>query len=422
MTDIIRIRLAIVALIVVVLLTTATTGFTCIYGTGEKDTPVSDAESPEIESLITYAELVDFQSIAMQFDISLQDAIGQYAWHSDFATLVAELRSMAPDSFAGAEILDSDSAWVAFADSAPKAALQMISAFSDTHHGVSTEVRTEVGFNEIELQESIEAAHFAVLERPEVKDANTGFDYATGEIRTLVVLQGTASDAVLDDLQASANEAIADATRKNFLDSISSSVVRSGYQLVWGYRNTGREHLGGGHLNGCTSGFGTEDSAGLRGVSTAGHCNNSQGDDGAPLSFQDEHQGIHGDFQWHTGPGTHGNEFYAGSGSLTEVNRREVHSVGSPIVGQVLCRNGVVTHRTCQQVRKLHFCMEDLCNLVQMRSDLTEEGDSGGPVYWGNTAYGLLAGAVVDPWPFTREVFSRADRIDDALGVHIATD
>ena len=160
----------------------------------------------------------------------------------------------------------------------------------------------------------------------------------------------------------------------------------------------------------------------MRGISTAGHCNNSQGDDGTPLSFEDEHQGIHGDFQWHTGPGTHSNEFYAGSGSLTEVNRREVHSVGSPIVGQMLCRNGVVTHRTCQQVRKLHFCMEDLCNLVQMRSDLTEEGDSGGPVYWGNTAYGLLAGAVVDPWPFTREVFSRADRIDDALGVHIATD
>lgn len=32
-------------------------------------------------------------------------------------------------------------------------------------------------------------------------------------------------------------------------------------------------------------------------------------------------------------------------------------------------------------------------------------------------------GKIYDPfWPFAREVFSRADRIDDALGIDIATD
>lgn len=44
-------------------------------------------------------------------------------------------------------------------------------------------------------------------------------------------------------------------------------------------------------------------------------------------------------------------------------------------------------------------------------------------MYWGNTAYGLHQGWIYDPfWPFDREVFSRADRIDDALGIYIATD
>ena len=94
MTDTIRIRLAILALIVFVLLTTATIGV--INGTGNRDTSVSVVESPGIESLITYAELVDLQAVAIQFDISLQDAIDQYAWRNDFAALVAELRSNGP--------------------------------------------------------------------------------------------------------------------------------------------------------------------------------------------------------------------------------------------------------------------------------------------------------------------------------------
>ena len=74
---------------------------------------------------------------------------------------------MAPDSFAGAEILDSDSAWVAFADGAPRTStLDMISAFSD-HLLMAFQLRCAqgVGFTEIELQESIVAAHFAVLEK-----------------------------------------------------------------------------------------------------------------------------------------------------------------------------------------------------------------------------------------------------------------
>ena len=67
---------------------------------------------------------------------------------------------------------------------------------------------------------------------------------------------------------------------------------------------------------------------------------------------------------------------------------------------------------------------DNFCNLVQMGARLSADGDSGGPVYWGSTAYGLHQGWMWDPvWPFTRDVFSRADRIDDALGyVYIATE
>ena len=160
----------------------------------------------------------------------------------------------------------------------------------------------------------------------------------------------------------------------------------------------------------------------MRGISTAGHCPDSLTDDGLSLTFEEEHEGTHGDFQWHTGSGTETDDFYAGNSSSNEADSRDVSSVGSPTLGQTLCRNGKMSYKDCQQVRKLNVCSLGECNLVQMGAHLATGGDSGGPVYWGNTAYGLNKGWMHDPWPFKRELFSRADRIDNALGISIATD
>jgi hypothetical protein len=71
---------------------------------------------------------------------------------------------------------------------------------------------------------------------------------------------------------------------------------------------------------------------------------------------------------------------------------------------------------------KVNVCHFEICNLVQMEAHLSAGGDSGGPVYWSNTAYGIHYGFRWDPiWPFDRELFSRADRIDNALGVSVST-
>lgn len=69
---------------------------------------------------------------------------------------------------------------------------------------------------------------------------------------------------------------------------------------------------------------------------------------------------------------------------------------------------------------QLNVCHNNLCNLVQMDARRATGGDSGGPVFWGNTAYGFHQGWRYDPfWPFDRDLFSRADRIDNALGVNV---
>ena len=371
---------------------------------------------------ISKAELNDLQAVADQEGISLQAAIDRYAWNDDFAAAVAEIREAVPGAFTGAEIVDAGNAWVAFAGSAPAAATTIINTFTSSHSGVSVDVRADKGFTEVELEKAIKAAHFAVLNSPEVSDAATHhFDFATGKIETVVLLDGPASDTVLNDLKDSAANRITDATRADILNSISNSVALFEGQVL-SVNHEDAKHWGGEALKTCTSGFVVESASGTQGISTAGHCSNYQVDDAATLTIESEHEGEQGDFQWHTGPLSFSNKFYAGNDSASEVDNRGVTSVGSPCAGQTLCRNGQKSNRDCQQVRKINVCSDGACNLVQMGKDLSVKGDSGGPVYWGNTAYGLHKGGMQDPWPFWRDVFSRADRIDNALGVYIALD
>lgn len=80
-----------------------------------------------------------------------------------------------------------------------------------------------------------------------------------------------------------------------------------------------------------------------------------------------------------------------------------------------MCKNGKTNHQQCQKVRKLGVCKSVYCNLVQMEARIAAGGDSGGPVFWSNTAYGLHHGPHFDPFPFERDLYSRADRIDDAF-------
>ena len=92
---------------------------------------------------------------------------------------------------------------------------------------MSVEVRTDLGFSEAELEEAIPAVHYAVLKASGVLDASTSFDSATGQIRTIVVLEDTASDSRLDDLRTMATKRLIEVTRPDILDSITISVVRS---------------------------------------------------------------------------------------------------------------------------------------------------------------------------------------------------
>ncbi len=413
-------KVMLMALVVLSALTIGTVGVVNAQTGGSGLLSLPDVARPAIIDPTSAAELRDLQTVASQEGISLQAAIDRYAWNDNFALAVSKIREANPSAFTAAEIVDSSRAWVGFAGSVPRSARDIINTFTDNHTGVSVEVRTNMNYTEGELNKAIQAIHFSVFNATEVSDAATSFDISTGTIRTSVVLNSTASDLVLNALRANATNDLTNATGSGIANSISTSVVRSELQTLGG-TETDTEHLGGESI-GCTTGFGTKTTGLVRGISTAGHCGNKLFDDGISLTFKAEHEGTYGDFQWHTGTGTHTDDFYAGSDSGNEEDRRDLAFVAAPTVGQTLCRNGTISYKDCQKVRKLNVCSGQHCNLVQMEQHLSASGDSGGPVYLNYTAYGIHRGWMYDPfWPFKREVFSRADLIDEALGISIAT-
>ena len=194
-----------------------------------------DVAPPEIDDSPNAAELRDLQDFASEHGISLHAATDRYAWNDNFALSVARIREAAPAAFAGAEIVDAGHAWVAFSGPIPQVAQDIIDTFTNGHSGVSVQVRTNLGFSEVELQRGIEAVHYAVFEAPEVRDASTSFDFATGQITTTVVLESAPSESALDNLRAIAAANLTDATRADIVNSITTTVVRSDQQVLSGY-------------------------------------------------------------------------------------------------------------------------------------------------------------------------------------------
>lgn len=382
---------------------------------------IPEVAAGEVSDEINAAEMQDLMGIAEQTGVPVEDVIQRVAWNDNFSFAVTELREANPYSFSAAEIVDANHAWIAFKGPPPDVLGRVLDGFSHIAPHVEIEIRTTAPYSELELQTAIESTHYTVLSQPGVLDATTSYDEGQLAIVTNVLLADSDQDAVLHGLNKVATEEVANAIDAS---TVTASVV-VGDSPSLGGDDSASFHYGGEILTGCTSGFGTRatgHTSGTRGISTAGHCNNSQTDDGFKLVFKDAHNGSQGDFQWHTGPKAESDDFYAGTASITETARRDVSGIGTPTVGQYLCKNGKTNHFQCQNVRKLNVCRGNTCNLVQMGARIAAGGDSGGPVYFGNTAYGLHKGWMNDPAPpFDRDLFSRADRIDNALGIWIAT-
>lgn len=149
----------------------------------------------------------------------------------------------------------------------------------------------------------------------------------------------------------------------------------------------------------CTSGFSVKNGSGTKGITTAAHCNNTQSYGTTNLPFQSSAQGGQYDVQWHTAPGlTVRNLMYDGTYYRLVYGTK---SRSSQMLNEYVCKFGTTTLGGCGYITNKNYmppCKDGYCytsTFIYVHRDgvdLSEQGDSGGPWFSGNTAYGIMKG------------------------------
>lgn len=174
----------------------------------------------------------------------------------------------------------------------------------------------------------------------------------------------------------------------------------------------------------CTTGFSVK-SGSQYGIITAAHCSGTYVYNHASnyntsypthsMSYQAQHNGANGDFEWRTVSGTEKDDFYA-----TTTARYDVSSVRPSYLmypGNTVCRFGRASNTDgCTSIILVGASINGAGSLVRTGDTGMVTGDSGGPWYNGGSAYGLSkAFSTVNPW----EYFSLAHLAESTLGVQI---
>ena len=159
----------------------------------------------------------------------------------------------------------------------------------------------------------------------------------------------------------------------------------------------------------CTSGFAVTHSDGREGITTAGHCKDDHTFNGTALDFAGSLVGGSYDVQWYEAPGfTLRNLVYDGSGNRYVYG---TESLDNQTVGTYVCKYGITTEYGCGNISHTDFqpadtgpdegCPISLCTysatfirVHKHNVTLSQGGDSGGPWFVGNTAYGIMTKAV----------------------------
>lgn len=183
--------------------------------------------------------------------------------------------------------------------------------------------------------------------------------------------------------------------------------------------------------NGCTSGFAVQQQGTtVTGILTAGHCGNTTSYAGVNLPFQAGlYSGSH-DEQWHTIPGLTPRNRVATNpiGGWTAITSRAYASAQA--IGSWVCKYGTATMFGCGTLDNKGFCAAWVPNFnctYHMVSnddlDLSSPGDSGGPVFRLNSAWGLTSGSTGNIHTLCQcnLVYTPLNYVEPGMGVWVLT-
>jgi len=171
----------------------------------------------------------------------------------------------------------------------------------------------------------------------------------------------------------------------------------------------------------CTSGFSVVDSGGTKGVTTAAHCEDSESYDGVDLPWRGGLYGHQWDVQWNRADHAFTVRNLVWDGTWNRYVYATKHR-DDQNEGEYVCKYGESTRSSCGNIQT-KYCLPtggeappDATATYILVDAPSAVGDSGGPVFSGNTAYGTLV-ATSDGNDF---IYMAANYITD-LGVTVLT-
>ncbi|WP_408962691.1 S1 family peptidase [Nonomuraea angiospora] len=374
---------------------------------------------------IPFAELIDLNRLAGSKKISFKEAIDRYAWTPQINSVAAQLRSELSDDVTDIAIVDEGrGVRIGFKGEIPKRAADIVGSLP-----VQVRLFPNRGFSEKELQAVKDAAYQQLRQTGKVASAIAKHNAETGEITFELSLKDKATDATM---RAQAESALQPPAPANDRIRITIKVVdRPNITLKDKYIR------GGGLLDGssfvCTNGFNViNSSTGAKASLTARHCADleqyftyrnhpTQADDTTTLSrwYRSQNYDMARYDKSSTTAMTQTRTFYY-DWNLA----RYAHDVGtSPVIGQPVCKFGRNSGATCDNIVDTNVDITDwMDDGKQYRGNIeTDEisvkGDSGGPLYYGNRAWGILSAG---GWRFsswTVDYWVPTDRVNDADGL-----
>jgi hypothetical protein len=153
----------------------------------------------------------------------------------------------------------------------------------------------------------------------------------------------------------------------------------------------------------CTTGFVVTDGS-RNGIVTAAHCPDTvtyyaPGQPAIPLEFVGQWGARYQDVQVHVGAEADGPFFYADAEKRTARRLTSWRNRTSTRAGDAVCRRGETTGYSCSEVELVDFAPPgDLCGgpcdpvWVTVAGPTCRAGDSGGPVFSGTIAFGIVKG------------------------------
>ncbi|WP_157073125.1 trypsin-like serine protease [Kribbia dieselivorans] len=338
------------------------------------------------------AELQDMTSVARSGKKSAGQVVAKARVDKEFMPIYRKAAKL--DGFAGGAIRGTMAeSWIGFKGSVPE-------EIATTARAAGITVRPGRGWSLQEMQDYSSKVHDAARR------------VTPGAVTTFVDEEAMAIDiAVPEDSRTAAERAVAETVGYGLAAS------SEGPRVTWNAvperqaRPQDSAARGGGHLNACTVGFVlAAQTSGAKRLGTAGHCTVSRNSDtyrnhpvdggSTAVNQMWSHQGSYGDIGYTSHGAFNGIATFYAAKDVKRSIRWVADEVADMPVGKTLCVYGRTSgslplHPVCTEVRARRADVDGMGEMVVMTEAITEQGDSGGPWYWSESAYGIHYGVDV---------------------------